>query len=151
MNNPKRLFHLVSYLQYPCMLLGLYFCYKPVITNNDGFLNNIDALLVKFNKALVFIGLGTSLSTLQDTTKVQTKFSQRIYDNPRKTKFFLWVMVVQILIYITPGIVGLFGTYKFLQELAFGLIALGVGFIGMLKSAIEMADYQRKKNLALKD
>jgi hypothetical protein len=74
------------------VLLGLFYCYKPVLTNLDGFLNNLDALLVEFNKALVFIGLGTSLSTLQDTTKVQNKFSQRIYDNPRKTKFFLWII-----------------------------------------------------------
>lgn len=151
MNDPKRLFHLVSYLQYPCMLLGLFYCYKPVITNLEGFMNNIDALLVEFNKALVFIGLGTSLSTLQDTTKVQNKFSQRIYDNPRKTKFFLWIMMIQSVIYITLGLIGLFGSIKFLQELSFGLIALGVGFIGMLKSAIEMADYQRKKQLASKE
>ncbi len=151
MNDPKRLFHLVSYLQYPCMLLGLFYCYKPVITNLEGFMNNIDALLVEFNKALVFIGLGTSLSTLQDTTKVQNKFSQRIYDNPRKTKFFLWIMMIQAVIYITLGLIGLFGSIKFLQELSFGLIALGVGFIGMLKSAIEMADYQRKKQLASKE
>jgi uncharacterized membrane protein len=151
MNDPKRLFHLVSYLQYPCMLLGFFYCYKPVVTNFTGFLDNIDVLLVEFNKALVFIGLGTSLSTLQDTTKVQNKFSQRIYDNPRKTKFFLWSMVLQILLFLTLGFVGLFGSNKYLHELAFGLVALGVGFIGMLKAAIEMADYQRKKQLASKD
>jgi hypothetical protein len=133
------------------VLLGLFYCYKPVLTNLDGFLNNLDALLVEFNKALVFIGLGTSLSTLQDTTKVQNKFSQRIYDNPRKTKFFLWIMVTQTVIYLTLGLIGLFGSIKFLQELGFGLIALGVGFVGMLKSAIEMADYQRKKQLPSKE
>jgi hypothetical protein len=133
------------------VLLGLFYCYKPVLTNLDGFLNNLDALLVEFNKALVFIGLGTSLSTLQDTTKVQNKFSQRIYDNPRKTKFFLWIMVIQTVIYLTLGLIGLFGSIKFLQDLAFGLIALGVGFVGMLKSAIEMADYQRKKQLLSKE
>jgi hypothetical protein len=133
------------------VLLGLFYCYKPVLTNLDGFLNNLDALLVEFNKALVFIGLGTSLSTLQDTTKVQNKFSQRIYDNPRKTKFFLWIMVTQTVIYLTLGLIGLFGSIKFLQELAFGLIALGVGFVGILKSAIEMADYQRKKQLLSKE
>ncbi|MFM7428366.1 MAG: hypothetical protein ACKO1F_00525 [Flammeovirgaceae bacterium] len=151
MNDPKRFFHLISYLQYPCVLLGFFYCYKPVLTNLDGFLNNLDALLVEFNKALIFIGLGTSLSTLQDTTKVQNKFSQRIYDNPRKTKFFLWIMVTQTVIYLTLGLIGLFGSIKFLQELAFGLIALGVGFVGILKSAIEMADYQRKKQLLSKE
>lgn len=133
------------------MLLGLFYCYKPVLTNLDGFLNNLDALLVEFNKALVFIGLGTSLSTLQDTTKVQNKFSQRIYDNPQKTKFFLWIMVIQTVSYLALGLIGLFGSIKFLQDLAFGLIALGVGFVGMLKSAIEMADYQRKKQLLSKE
>ncbi|UXE68195.1 MAG: hypothetical protein KA713_06315 [Chryseotalea sp. WA131a] len=82
---------------------------------------------------------------------MQNKFSQRIYDNPRKTKFFLWIMVTQTVIYLTLGLIGLFGSIKFLQELGFGLIALGVGFVGMLKSAIEMADYQRKKQLPSKE
>jgi hypothetical protein len=148
MNDPKRLFHFVSYLQYPFMLLGLFYCYKPVLSNLSNVFTNLDALLIEFNKALVFLGLGVSLSTLQDTTKVQNKFSQRIYENPRKTKRFLVVMTFQTLLFLTLGIIGQVGSNKYLQELSFGLISLGVGFIGMLKAAIEIADYQNKKRLA---
>jgi hypothetical protein len=147
MNDPKRLFHLVSYLQYPFMLLGLFYCCKPVLTNFDTLFTNLDALLIEFNKALVFIGLGASLSTLQDTTKVQNRFSQRIYNSPRKTTIFFVITTFYTVLFIIIGMIGLFGSNKYLQELSFGLISLGVGFIGMLKGAIEIVDYQRKKQL----
>jgi hypothetical protein len=151
MNDPKRIFNLVSYLQYPFMLLGLFFCYKPVLTNLGTVFTNLDTLLVEFNKGLVFVGLGTSFSTLQDTTKVQNKFSQRVYDSPRKTRIFFIIMSSCIVLFIAIGMIGLFGSNKYLQELAYGLISLGVGFIGMLKAAIEIADYQRKKKLNSKE
>jgi hypothetical protein len=151
MNDPKRLFNLVSYLQYPFMLLGLFYCYKPVLTNLGTLFTILDTLLIEFNKGLVFIGLGASFSTLQDTTKVQNKFSQRIYDNPRKTRMFLIMMSSSIVLFITIGLIGLFGSNKYLQELAYGLISLGVGFIGLLKGAIEIVDYQRKKKLNPKE
>ncbi|NOS55515.1 MAG: hypothetical protein HOP37_04580 [Cyclobacteriaceae bacterium] len=59
-------------------------------------------------------------------------------------------MAVQILFFLILGMIGMFGSNKYLQELSFGLISLGVGYIGVLKAAIEMADYQRKKQLANK-
>jgi hypothetical protein len=151
MNDPKRLFHLASYLQYPCMLLGLFYCYKPVIRDFHGVIANLDVYLVEVNKALVFLGLGVSLSTLQDTTKVQNKFSQWVYDRQRGTNIFLGVLTSQALLFLITGLLGQFGSNKYLQELSFGLISLGVGFIGILKAAIEMADYQRKKQLAAKE
>jgi hypothetical protein len=146
---PKRLFHLTSYLQYPFLLLGLAYCYVPII-KDFSILGNLGVYFVEFNKALVFFGLGISLSTLQDTTKVQNKFSQWIYDRPRRTNIFLAILTSQALFYIIIGLMGLFGSNKYLQELSFGLISLGVGIIGILKAAGEMADYQRKKQLASK-
>jgi hypothetical protein len=150
MKDPKRLFHIASYLQYPFMLLGLFFCYKPFIIDFEGVITNFAVYFVELNKALVFFGLGVSLSTLQDTTKMQNKFSQRVYDSPRKTNFFLRMFAILAVLFITMGLLGQFGSNKFLQELSFGFISLGVGIIGMLKAAIEMADYQRKKQLANK-
>ncbi len=150
MKDPKRFFQFASYLQYPFMLLGLFYCYKPILTDFNGVFENLSVYLVELNKALVFLGLGVSLSTLQDTTKVQNKFSQRIYDSPRKTTIFLGLMTVLILLFLILGIIGMFGSNKYLQELSFGFISLGVGYVGLLKAAIEMADYQRKKQLASK-
>jgi hypothetical protein len=150
MKDPKRLFTIASYLQYPFMLLGLFFCYKPIIEDFRGVIAHIDVYIVEFNRALVFLGVGISFSTLQDTTKVQNRLSQWVYDSPRRTTIFLGMFIVQAVLSITLGLMGQFGSNKFLQELSFGFISLGVGILGMLKAAIEMADYQRKKQLANK-
>jgi hypothetical protein len=150
MKDPKRFFQFASYLQYPLLLLGLFYCCRPFFTDFYGVAANLDAYLIELNKAFVFLGLGVSLSTLRDTTKVQNKPSQWVYNSPRKTSIFLGFMAVQILFFLILGMIGMFGSNKYLQELTFGLISLGVGYIGVLKAAIEMADYQRKKQLANK-
>jgi hypothetical protein len=67
MKDTRKLFHYISYLQYPLMLVGLFFCYKP-------FISDINSLWVEFNRAMVFMGLGISMSTLQDTAKTQNTF-----------------------------------------------------------------------------
>jgi len=150
MKDPKRFFQFASYLQYPLLLLGLFYCCRPFLTDFFGVMANFDAYLIELNKAFVFLGLGVSLSTLQDTTKVQNKPSQWVYNSPRKTSIFLGLMTVLILLFLILGIIGMFGSNKYLQELSFGFISLGVGYVGLLKAAIEMADYQRKKQLASK-
>ncbi len=151
MKDPKQFFQFASYLQYPCGLLGLFYCYYPVLTDFNGVFTNLSVYFIEVNKAMVFFGLGVSLSTLQDTTKVQNKFSQWVYDSPRRTTFFLGLMTFLILLFLILGMVGMFGSNKYLQELSFGLISLGVGYVGLLKAAIEMADYQRKNQLADKN
>jgi hypothetical protein len=132
MKDPKKLFHYSSYLQYPLMLVGLYFVYKP-------FVYGYDSIWVDYNKALIFLGLGISFSTLQDTQKTQNKLSKRVWENPKRATVFLLYIVLLILSTV------LFGMYCLLNELSFGVIALGIGLIGVLKSAIEMADHQQRK------
>ncbi len=92
------------------------------------------------------MGLGISFSTLQDTNKVQNNFSKRIYQNPRSTKIFVLVMSGMILFFLVAGLAGFFMSEKnAFSELAFGLISVGIGMIGMLKAAIEMAEHQQKQ------
>jgi hypothetical protein len=96
------------------------------------------------NKALVFLGLGISFSTLQDTKKVQNDFSKRIYQNPRATKIFVLIMAGMVLFFCLAGLTGFFMSEKnAFSELSFGLISVGIGMIGMLKAAVEMAEYQQ--------
>jgi magnesium-transporting ATPase (P-type) len=88
MKDPKKLFHKISYLQYPLMLLGLFYCCKPTLFG-------IDSIWMDLNKGLVFFGLAISLSTLQDITKTQEKISKRIFENPNYARIFLWLVVFQ--------------------------------------------------------
>lgn len=141
MNNPKVLFHYISYLQYPLLVVGLFYCYKP-------FFDNYDLLWVDLNKGLVFFGLGISVSTLQDTRKTQNKVSRKIFENKRYTKIFLLVLVLQILLFTGIGLKGLFGTdIQPLADLSFGFISIGIGMIGLLKGAVEIAENLTKSTL----
>lgn len=112
MKSARESFHKISYLQYPLMLVGLYWMARPLI-------NNLNNLWADYNMALIFYGLAISLSTLQDTTKSQNKLSLKIWQSPRYARIFL-------------------------NEISFGIISLGIGFVGVLKSGIEMAEHHQK-------
>jgi hypothetical protein len=137
MKDTRKLFHFLSYLQYPLMLVGLFFCYKP-------FISDINSLWVEFNRAMVFMGLGISMSTLQDTTKTQNTFSKRIYQTPRYARLFLIMIFLQVVFFSGAGLIGLFlADQSPMKDLSLGLISIGIGMIGMLKAAGEMAVYQQ--------
>jgi hypothetical protein len=121
------------------MLLGLFYVSRPYFS---GFEN----IWQDYNKALVFLGLGISFSTLQDTTKTQNKFSQRIWENARYTRIALICITILALYFIVVGLFCLFqSSFKALSELSFGIIAVGIGMVGLLKSAIEMAEHHGGK------
>lgn len=134
MSKIKQIFHLISYLQYPVMIPGLFYALKPYF---DGV--NVD--LENLNNALVFVGLGISLSTLQDTTKTQNKLFKLIAKNPKTGKTIIILMSVITFLILVLGICGIFFSGNdMLNQLYFGLILLGVGLIGFLKSAMEIIE-----------
>jgi hypothetical protein len=137
MTNARLFFHRISYLQYPLLVLGMVYVYKPLLFG-------IDTLWVDYNKSLVFLGLALSMSTLQDTTKTQNKFSEKIWKDPRKSRLAITYLSFFAGLFVVVGLVALFSTFGPLHELAFGLIALGVGCIGIVKSALEMAEFQQR-------
>ena len=85
--NFKKVFHYISYLQYPLILIGIYFGVIPYLSGLDMLVDNPDILFNNLNSSLIFIGLGTSFSSLQDTSKTQNNFSKKIWENPRKGKW----------------------------------------------------------------
>jgi len=137
MNWTRDFFHYISYLQYPLMLIAVYYGIRPYI---DGF----DTVWTNYNNMLIFMGLGISFSTLQDTRKTQNKVSKKIWESPVKGKIFLAFLSLLILFFI---LIGLYGIYisdsDILQQLSFGTIVVGIGLIGMLKAAIEMFENHR--------
>lgn len=138
-NDIKQLFHIISYLQYPFLLLALFFMLKPYY---NFFVNSdVKSFLVNANIALVFIGIGISFSTLQDTAKTQNQFSKRIWQNPKKGKRAIVLISALTLLIFILGFLGYFiNNDGALKEISLGLIVLGIGLIGLLKTALEMFD-----------
>lgn len=138
MRNVKNLFHKISYLQYPLMLIALFYTFVPYISGFDVFWQSI-------NQALIFAGLGISFSTLQDTTKTQNNFSKKIWEDPKKGQRALMFIFISALAMLAFGLYGFFVAKNgIVKEVAFGTLMLGIGYIGLLKSAIEMFENHRK-------
>lgn len=135
----KKIFHIISYLQYPFLLIAIYFYIYFLISINQENINWID-----LNKTLLFFGVSISFSTLQDTTKTQNKVSKKIWENPTKGKIFILILSILTILLITVGIKNYMTTTNNLfKEISFGLIVLGIGLLGLLKTAIEMFENHR--------
>ena len=90
------------------------------------------------------MGLGISFSTLQDTTTTQNEFSKRIWEDPVKGRRFIMISSFVTFTCIIIGITGLFSPLEsIIKQISIGLIALGIGLIGMLKTMIEMFENHR--------
>lgn len=137
MGKVKQWFHAISYLQYPLMLVGLGYVVYPYFAGFGTFWTSV-------NSALVFMGLGISFSTLQDTRKTQNNFSKKIWQNPRKGMVMLGVIAGTTLFFLGLGMVGFLTTRPgIIKEVSFGTLMLGLGYLGLLKSAVEMHDNHR--------
>lgn len=138
MKNTKNFFQIISYSQYPLMLIALFYAINPYFSGFATIWND-------FNNVLIFAGLGISFSTLQDTTTTQNNFSKKIWENPKKGKITLIFMSVFCFLILFFGMFSMYVTKnEILKELAFGLIVLGIGYIGLLKTAIEVYENHRK-------
>lgn len=146
MFEPRNIFQKISYLQYPFMIIALYYIVKPYVVGFDTIWEN-------YNYSLIFMGLGISLSTLQDTTKTQNELSRKVWEDPKKGKIAIFIFTFFAAFLILIGFYGvLISTSEILMQLAFGTIVLGIGVIGLLKSAIEMFENHRSdKKLPLNE
>ena len=137
MFNPRDVFQKISYLQYPLILVAMYYVLKPYFIGFDTIWEN-------YNYAMIFMGLGISFSTLQDTKKTQNKFSRKTWENPKKGKLALIIIASLGLFVILIGLYGLYiSTSEVLKQMSFGAIVLGIGIVGLLKAAIEMFENHR--------
>ena len=126
--NFRKIFQIISYLQYPLVIISIYFFVKE-----------------DYNTFLIFLGLGFSVSTLQDTTKTQTKLDKIIMESPKKGKYFLVLTSIMTFAIIFYGIFGyVISENEKITELSVGFIVLGIGLISLLKTGIEMFENHRK-------
>ena len=125
------LFHYLSFLQYPLMLLGLYFVYKPIFFGYD-------TLWHDYNLALIFMGLAISFTTLADPKRANKKII-KLYKNPKFMRGFMVYLMILITFLLGFGFYAMLWSDKVpLQQLSTGIIVLGIGVIGLLKMSVEL-------------
>ena len=136
--NTRLIFHCISYLQYPLMVAALHFVFSPIIFQTASDLKEI-------NSAFILMGLAISFSTLQDTTKTQNKLSKIIWENPRSGKITLIFFTISAICIIAGGLYSYFNSFNpKAKEVSIGLIVLGIGFISLIKAAIETFENHRR-------
>jgi magnesium-transporting ATPase (P-type) len=135
--NPRDVFQAVSYLQYPLMLVALLYSVRPYLTGLDGIWQDL-------NYALLYAGIGIGLSSLQDPTRMQNEISRKVWQSPRKGRLMLAIMTVSSLSMILIGLVASYQTNsEMLRQVSMGVFSLGLGMVGILKTAIEMFEHHR--------
>ena len=145
MGKVKQLFQAISYLQYPLMLVALGYMVYPYFAGFATFWTSL-------NSALIFSGLAISFSTLQDTTKTQNNLSKKVWEDPRKGMLALMVISGTTLLFLALGMFGFFvAKGGILKEVSFGVLMLGLGYVGLLKAAIEMHEHHRVVAGAVRD
>ncbi|MGE8213833.1 MAG: hypothetical protein ACN6Q8_09570 [Stenotrophomonas sp.] len=133
----RQVFQWLSYLQYPALLVAFGYAARPLF-------NGMDGMLDAYNSALLYAGVGVGMSSLQDPRKTQNTMSRKVWEDPRKGGFMLWVLAIQALLPIVLGLLGVaLASNTTLAQLALGLVAFGLGMIGLLKTAIEMREHHR--------
>ena len=140
----KTFFHYISYLQYPLMLIGLYFAVQPYFQGFELIKENPEVVFQSLNTVLIFMGLSVSFSSLQDTSKTQNEFSKKVWQDPVKGRIMIILMASMVILFLTFGLIGYFisdqGTLK---DLSIGIIIFALGMFGFLKTAIEMFEHHR--------
>lgn len=138
----RQVFQWLSYLQYPALLVAMGYAALPLFRGLDGLL---DAL----NSSLLYAGVGIGMSSLQDPTRTQNKVSRDVWEDPRKGYWMLWLLTAQALLPIVLGLLGAaLAESAALSQLSLGLVAFGMGMIGLLKTAIEMREHHRRDRRA---
>jgi len=141
----KQIFQIISYLQYPLLLLAMVFVFKPYFSGLDHMKENFDAVVADFNNVLIFAGLGISMSTLQDTNRTQNNISKKIWEDPQKGTWAIIILSIMTLSVLLGGIFSFYiSTNEILKQLSIGIIVMGIGLIGFLKASLEIFENHRR-------
>ena len=138
MPNYKEIFHRISHVQYPLLILGLFYAYKPLIFGNENIWQD-------YNYCLVYMGIAISFTSLSET-KRQSKWAEKLYKNKKFMKGFFIYLLCLILFLFALGFYSLYqDKVEALKELALGIIVLGIGVMGILRMSIEITEYYNTK------
>ena len=140
----RDLFQWLSYLQYPALLVALGYAAKAgwslAVAGTDSGATVYD----DFNYVLLYAGIGIGLSSLQDPTRTQNDVSRRVWQDPRKGRWMLMLLATYALGAMALGLIGAYlADNTVVNQLSLGLVAFGLGMVGLLKTAIEMREHHR--------
>lgn len=144
MKNIKQIFHLLSYLQYPFWLIGLFLLFKPFFRGFDYVFSNPEFLFKTYNNVLIFFGLTLSFASMQDPTKTSLRYEKKIWQNPKKAKALFIVTTVTMIIFFLTGMLGFFTKENGLKEFSYGSLILAIGLLGYLKLQMEIYENHKK-------
>ena len=143
-SSARDIFQTLSYLQYPALLVATAYAAKSgwssSLVKSTGWSPVFDDL----NYVLLYAGIGIGLSSLQDPTTTQNEISRRVWQDPRKGR---WMLILLSTYTLGAMVIGLVGAYMadttVVNQLSLGLVAFGLGLVGLLKTAIEMREHHR--------
>jgi hypothetical protein len=133
-----------SYLQYPALLAALGYMVKSVWSIAAVSTAHWSPVYDDWNYALLYAGVGIGLSSLQDPTRTQNEMSRRVWQDPRKGRWMLALLAFYALGTMAGGLAGAYlADSTVVNQLSLGLVAFGLGMVGLLKTAIEMREHHR--------
>lgn len=140
----RDVFQWVSYLQYPAMLTAIAYTAKSGWSVSLAKSAGWSPVFDDWNYVLLYAGIGIGLSSLQDPSRTQNEVSRRVWQDPRKSR---WMLVLLGAYALGAMVIGLMGAYMadstVVNQLSLGLMAFGLGMVGLLKTAIEMREHHR--------
>lgn len=145
MKNIKQIFHTLSYLQYPLLVIGLYLIVKPVFKGFDFLSSNPEYLFQTYNNALIFLGITLSFASLQDPSKTSLSYEKNIWKSPKKAKIIFFFTISTIVVFFTAGILGFLVTESVIKEFSYGSLILAIGLLGYLKLQIDIFENHKEK------
>ena len=141
----REVFQRVSYLQYPALLVALGYAVKSGWTASFAKSAGWSPVYDDWNYLLMYAGIGIGLSSLQDPARTQNEMSRRVWQDPRKGRWMLALLSAYTLGALVIGLVGAYmADSTAVNQLSLGLMALGLGMVGLLKTAIEMREHHRQ-------
>ena len=137
-------FQALSYLQYPALAMALVYAVLAGLALGKAAQAGMAPVFDLMNYVLLYAGVGIGLSSLQDPTKTQNEMSRKVWQDPRKGR---WMLALLAFYALGAMAVGLLGAYRaqttVMNQLSLGLVAFGLGMVGLLKTAIEMREHHR--------
>lgn len=140
----RDVFQWASYLQYPALLVALAYMVSSVRAVATVATTGWSPVYDAANYVLLYAGIGIGLSSLQDPTRTQNAMSRRVWQDPRKGRWLLALLAFYAFGAMAGGLAGAYlADFTVVNQLSLGLVAFGLGMVGLLKTAIEMREHHR--------
>lgn len=144
MNKIIKYFHFLSYLQYPFMLIAMYFLSKMVLS----IFGEIDVVkaIENLNSCLLYLGIGLCFIALENIEK-SPKFERKIFEKEKLAKAWLILLFFSFIgLIIIAILMRFYPPSPLFKDLPTSLFVLALGFLSYIKMNIDIIKiYTTKK------